>query len=180
MTKYQNITGKRCGRLVAICMAQSTRPTKWLCRCDCGFEGSFVLGDLNNGHTRSCGCLRRESSAANNARKKLSSDGHIESARRRIEERSIPEPNSGCWLWLGSVNSRGYGTMGHRGKTAVASRLSYQVFVGDPGDLNVLHRCDIPSCVNPEHLFVGTQQENIDDCRSKGRFRPGGVLQPPI
>lgn len=178
MPKYKNVTGQRFGRLTAIQMV-SMRPTKWLYRCDCGNEKILTLGDVNSDHVRSCGCLRTEMVIAFNAKKKLSLAAHIKSAQRRIEERSIPEPNSGCWLWLGSVNSKGYGTIGHRGGTACASRLSYAVFVCDPGDLFVLHRCDVPACVNPEHLFTGTQQENIDDCRAKGRFRPGGILQPP-
>jgi len=53
--------------------------------------------------------------------------------------------------------------------------MSYRLFRGDPGDLDVCHRCDTPTCVNPDHLFPGTTSDNIRDCVSKGRFnRPRG------
>jgi HNH endonuclease len=175
MTKYQDVTGKRYERLTAIRMTQSTRPTKWLCRCDCGNEKSVTLGDLNSGHTRSCGCLRKDLLAAG-TKKPASYEWHIDSARRRIEERSMPEPNSGCWLWLGSINNKGYGKMSIGSRITVAHRASFEAFVCAPGNLSVLHHCDTPSCVNPEHLYIGTQQDNIDDCIRRGRFRPGGKL----
>lgn len=92
---------------------------------------------------------------------------------------SIPEPNSGCWLWLKTLDKMGYGKMGTAmGKVVAAHRLSFEAFKYDPGKLSVLHHCDMPSCVNPEHLFTGTQRDNIQDCIAKGRFKPGGVLQP--
>jgi hypothetical protein len=114
--------------------------------------------------------------------KPMSEFKYLKRARHRLEKSSIPEPNSGCWLWLGAINNKGYGKIGMRGwkgRTIPAPRFSYLVFICDPGELNVLHRCDMPICVNPEHLFLGTQKENIRDCMAKGRFRPGGVLQEP-
>ncbi len=85
----------------------------------------------------------------------------------RIELYSIPEPNSGCWLWLNRVNGAGYGDIG-AGKSA--HRASYSAFVGPiPAGIHVLHKCDQPSCVNPDHLFLGTQQDNMDDRSRKGR-----------
>lgn len=83
----------------------------------------------------------------------------------------IPEPNSGCWLWLRATNELGYGQVfvGSR-KRVRAHRFSYERVNGPlmTGD-NVLHKCDVPSCVNPDHLFVGTLKDNALDMAKKGR-----------
>jgi len=87
----------------------------------------------------------------------------------------IPEPNSGCWLWLRAQNGAGYGTFHHtRGrknsKSTLAHRFAYQRAKGSiPLGAHVLHRCDNPICVNPEHLFVGTARDNLEDMAKKGR-----------
>lgn len=94
----------------------------------------------------------------------------------RIMVWSIPEPNSGCWLWLGTIKKRGYGNMiigSRRDKTrrSISShRYSYTIFVGPLLEgLEICHRCDVPGCVNPDHLFQGTRQENVDDRERKNR-----------
>lgn len=78
-----------------------------------------------------------------------------------------------CWLWLGSRNhaGKGYGTFGGMG----AHKFSFVIHYACeplPG-VCVLHRCDNPGCVNPEHLFLGTQKENVDDMIAKGRKAVG-------
>lgn len=89
-----------------------------------------------------------------------------------IERHSIPEPNSGCWLWVGSVNSWGYGRLGENRRERQAHRLSFTVRHGAiPRGVSVLHRCDVPACVNPDHLFLGTLSDNVQDCIKKGRHR---------
>jgi hypothetical protein len=86
---------------------------------------------------------------------------------------SIPEPNSGCWLWLSSTNGV-YGTISVVSKTMYAHRASFQAFVRPPAPNEfVCHRCDTPLCVNPEHLFIGPRQVNIDDSVSKDRHTRG-------
>lgn len=87
-----------------------------------------------------------------------------------LEEHSIPEPNTGCWLWLGSVDRKGYGRVNGR-KTGVglAHRLAFTVNVKDgAGDLLVCHKCDQPSCVNPDHLYAGTFHDNATDRVRRG------------
>lgn len=81
---------------------------------------------------------------------------------------------NGCWNWNGGVQHGGYG-MGHaRNKTIAAHRLSYELHIGKiPEGLCVLHRCDNPPCVNPNHLFLGTHQDNIDDKILKERQYKG-------
>lgn len=82
---------------------------------------------------------------------------------------AIPEPNSGCFLWLGAMNSNGYGLARIDRAMYLAHRLMWTGLHGDPGNLLVLHRCDTPACINPAHLFIGTQTDNMTDCTAKGR-----------
>jgi len=79
---------------------------------------------------------------------------------------------SGCWIWRLEVNNWGYGKIKIKGRTVSAHRASYSEFIGGiPDKLCVLHRCDVPSCVNPDHLFLGTHQDNSDDRGRKGRAK---------
>jgi hypothetical protein len=95
-----------------------------------------------------------------------------------IFECSIPEPNSGCWIWLKALAANGYGVLNIDGKTVRAHRASYEVHkhVAVPSSTDVCHTCDIRSCVNPDHLFVGTRADNMQDCAKKGRIRIPGFV----
>lgn len=78
--------------------------------------------------------------------------------------------SDGCWIWTAALNPKGYGKFGVNKRTMAAHRLAYADRNGPiPDDLFVLHRCDTPSCVNPDHLFLGTQSDNLQDCKRKGR-----------
>lgn len=101
------------------------------------------------------------------------------SMEARFSDKYIPEPNSGCWLWIGALNDSGYGVIQMArprplGESAFvrAHRLSYEMHNGPiTEELHVLHSCDLPCCVNPDHLFLGTDQDNSDDKMRKGRDR---------
>jgi hypothetical protein len=82
----------------------------------------------------------------------------------------------GCWEWTGSTNNKGYAWVHFKGKTSLAHRLMYESRNGPiEGGLFCCHHCDNPKCVNPDHLFLGTNGDNMRDCAAKGRTRPSGV-----
>lgn len=101
----------------------------------------------------------------------------LSSLVRPLEERFSnfvhPEPNSGCWLWLGVVNGAGYGRVGLGSREQgmdFAHRVSFRLHKGEiPSGQDVCHSCDTPLCVNPDHLFLGSRKVNMRDCASKGR-----------
>ena len=96
----------------------------------------------------------------------------------RFLEKVSPEPNSGCWLWDGAINAAGYGSFMLDGKPQKAHRVAYELFKGpivplDGADCRgtcVIHSCDVPICVNPDHLRLGTHLDNMDDKRARDRF----------
>lgn len=87
-------------------------------------------------------------------------------------QRVEPEPNSGCWLWSGASAGRaGYGACGAINGEKRAHRVSWTLHVGPiPEGAFVLHRCDVPACVNPAHLYVGNFSDNMRDAARKGRL----------
>ena len=88
----------------------------------------------------------------------------------RVEYHSEAVTESGCWIWMGSVKQGGMG-YGQSVNGTYAHREAYTAFYGEiPKGLCVLHRCDMPLCVNPKHLFIGTKLENMQDCQRKGRY----------
>lgn len=103
----------------------------------------------------------------------------VEDAREYIQAR-VKVDERGCWIWQRGLNSAGYG-LGYaplptcpRRRARTSHRLAYEAFTAPiPIDLCVLHRCDNPPCCNPEHMFIGTQADNIADMYAKGRESRG-------
>lgn len=95
---------------------------------------------------------------------------------KTVKERlmsKVVEDNNGCWLFTGTDNGTGYGRFKVNGIRKLTHRVSYELHVGlIPIGLFVLHKCDVRNCINPEHLFLGTHQDNADDKMAKGRHVP--------
>lgn len=91
--------------------------------------------------------------------------------RLSLHDHYIPEPTTGCWLWLRKIDRDGYGRIWNGSREIGAHKFSFESTFGSVADgLQVLHRCDTPSCVNPQHLFIGDQSVNMQDASSKGRM----------
>lgn len=93
---------------------------------------------------------------------------------RRRDKIAFDGPDQ-CWLWTGAKNNHGYGVVRARGKPRLAHREAYEAVHGaDSADgLVVRHRCDVPQCVNPAHMELGTQADNNRDKTERGRARFG-------
>ncbi len=88
--------------------------------------------------------------------------------------RLIRVSETGCWEWIGSTVKGGYGRVRYLGQLKLAHCVAWTVMRGQiPAGLKVCHQCDNPCCCNPDHLFLGTQKENMRDCIAKGRFSAG-------
>lgn len=104
------------------------------------------------------------------------------SRRERFETKFRVNPQNGCWEWTTTFFSNGYalfywGVINGKEVTRKGSRVAWELYRGPiPDDLHVLHTCDNKKCVNPDHLFLGTHQDNMDDKRHKGRQHTGEQL----
>lgn len=98
----------------------------------------------------------------------------------RFESRIERIPEAGCWLWLGSTKSSkwNYGKLWLNGVLEGAHRAAWILYHGEiPIGRYVCHRCDVPLCVNPGHLFLGDARSNMRDMIAKGRDREGHIAQ---
>lgn len=125
------------------------------------------LGDRRNGRDRDAG---------RSGAKALTYSHRFLSERERFELFTEPVPWSGCWIWLGTIDVRPthlpYGKfwVGATGRSIPAHRASWRIYRGEvPRGKLILHQCDVACCVNPDHLFIGTQRENTQNMIDKAR-----------
>lgn len=123
-----------------------------------------------------CGIrFERNPSEVRTQKRQFCSVAHYNLARTRpIEERfweRVSKRPSGCWLWTGNRVGGGYGALSLAKQPHIlAHRYSWELHRGPiPPDTKVLHTCDTPACVNPDHLWLGSQKDNVRDMITKGR-----------
>lgn len=140
------------------------KSAKWLCKCECGNEKEIFENNLRSGTSSSCGCKWIDKSLIYNSKE------YAEKYRNKIKENIYINENN-CWVWKRSKHKQGYGNIGYKGKHHLTHRVSWMVHKGEiPKGIKVCHTCDITSCCNPEHLFLGTQKVNCLDASLKGRL----------
>jgi len=96
----------------------------------------------------------------------------MKSLKERLEEKLVPNAN-GCLEWIGNLDKDGYGLIRDGGKRLRTHRVAWMLHYGETPTLNVLHKCDNPRCCRVDHLFLGTNADNVADKVSKGRARGG-------
>ncbi len=171
MPSFVDFTGRRFGRLVVIKrLPVVNKKTFWRCKCDCGKVTRSRADSLLDGMIVSCGCYHSEWCRSLKGKRKTT--GTLE----QFEKRYIPEPMSGCWIWLAGFNpSNGYGRF-YTGpnKCVYAHKFSFQTFKGSiPRGHMLRHTCDVKLCVNPDHIITGTAVDNAQDAVERGLYKIG-------
>jgi hypothetical protein len=167
MNKYKTIENKQFGKLKALYPLDTKENchTKWMCKCSCGGYSFANASDLVLGKRKTCGCSNKPKDPVDNFEKHFEMKSPFE-----------------CWNWNAHKLTSGYGhwQINHSkyNKHWLTHRFSYFSYKDNTlSDEDIVcHTCDNPSCVNPEHLFKGTQQDNIDDIINKGRGQKGSKV----
>lgn len=163
MPRMNDLSGRKFGSLTVLkYVGTQGGRAQWRCRCDCGNESAVRGSYLTSGHTISCGC-----------------QGSRGRPRYTVENihNFVDKDAAGCWNWKGHRNWLGYGVIRKdprpdQKKVLFAHRWSYEAHKGPiPSGLHVMHSCDNPACINPDHLSVGTHVDNMRDMAEKGRAR---------
>lgn len=189
--KSKDYTGQRFNKLVAI--RQTGKRTSsgnaiWELRCDCGNIRLADTGKLSNGAAKSCGCsLKTQFECRAPGCKAPAKAKHLCNRHYKrefvftpktsldVQERlalKTKRTSDGCIEWTGGLTGSGYAQTFVKGKRISVHRLVYESHNGKiPDGLFVCHKCDNPKCCNIDHLFLGTQSDNIRDAWNKGRGR---------
>lgn len=135
----------------------ATSPTSLVCACGCG--GAIPKAKYPSQQSRYM--------HGHNPSSKLQPEAIAKRFWAKVEKSDAPD---GCWLWKGHADGFGYGRLNVAGVRTQAHRYSWELTNGPIADGQfALHKCDTPACVRPEHLFLGTQADNIHDMDQKGR-----------
>ncbi len=154
--RCKNLNGMKFGKLSILNYSRisKTGGAIWNCRCECGTLKEILQASLHKGIT-SCGkCINKT---------------HI---LKRFNEKV--EKSENCWIWKGFVNPQGYGTFKLNDRSITAHRASWIIHNGEiPVKMYICHKCDIKSCVNPDHLYIGTAKDNVRDAIERGQHPKG-------
>lgn len=171
--EHEKIIGKKFNMLLCKEYAGKLdgRRRYYIFKCDCGklvtLKGTIVKTEKQ----KSCGCLRKAKKSK--FRKQHQRTSYFE----KLLSRTNKTPT--CWLYTGHKDSNGYGIIGDKNKSLRAHRVSYIYYNNIdniPNGMFVCHTCDNPSCINPNHLFLGTPNDNVQDMMEKGRHVRGGKI----
>lgn len=160
----------RSGKLVTVRKVQDRKvkvtvlqEEKWLCKCDCGNDTIVITNRLYYNNAKSCGCHDYKNKSH------VDDPNYIEIMKNNLINRS-KKNEKGCLEWQGTKHRQGYGYIRFQKKNILTHRLSWKLFKGDLDDsVLVCHHCDNPSCINPDHLFLGTYKDNNQDRAKKKR-----------
>ena len=173
MEKKNNFIGLKFGKLTVIeCDGKRRYRDTFLCVCECGNTRKNVVKEgLRRGKTKSCGCDFPNGSLGAN----LSKEEYFEHTRKRLKKKILIKNE--CWEWQGQLNNHGYAFaswgQAEEKKKTVLHRVAYAIWIEEvPRGLCVLHKCDNPKCINPEHLYLGTKKDNTRDIKNRNRFNP--------
>ncbi len=161
--KVIDLTGQKFGRWLAQYETGGRRYNDpvWHCMCDCGTERDVGGSSLRDGSSKSCGCI-------------TTSGARFRKTLKDRFELHVVRKDGGCWNWAGSVTEKGYGRFSTPGQVLAAHRVAYEIYIRPiPDGLCVCHHCDNPACVNTDHLFLGTNGDNVQDSVLKMRRATG-------